>query len=455
MHQQIVQHILYPLLVRCHGSQELAILAQLRHSERFSADELHGLQLGRLQELLRHAGKYVPFYQRRFAETGFDPSALKDFGDLEKLPILTRSDAQERRKELISTFFRRADLQENRTGGSTGTPVVFYHDRSRRSSRQAATLRHNAWAGYHVGCKTAILWGHQGDLSLFRSLKAQLRNKLIDRHLICDSGSFSEETLTRFARDFKSFRPEVILAYANSLALVVDFCVDHKIELPSPRSIITSAEVLTPENRQKVENYFGTKVFDRYGSRETSVIASECEAHDGLHINAENLYLEFISQGKDVAGGETGEVIVTDLGNFAFPFIRYQIGDYGAPVSGMCPCGRTLPKMRVIAGRTTDFLLAQDGRKVSGAALAIYLAAKIPGVRQAQIVQRERSKLIFNLVIDRLFDDSSQSLIRRKVDDFFGAEMSFTLNFVESIPRETSGKYRFSICELESEEVRS
>jgi len=104
---------------------------------------------------------------------------------------------------------------ENRTGGSTGSPLVFYHHQERLDSRQAATLRHNRWAGYQVGCKTAILWGHQRDLNLYRSFKARLRNLLLDRQLICDSGSFSEETLSRFARTSVVFRPEVIVAYAQ------------------------------------------------------------------------------------------------------------------------------------------------------------------------------------------------------------------------------------------------
>ena len=447
-YQRFVERVFYPLDVMRRGSRELRILTRLEETERFEPERLHDLRFGALLQLLDHAARYVPFYQKRFADAGFDINTVKDFDDLKRLPILTKRDIQEHREELISTFYPRAELVENRTGGSTGSPLVFYHHKERLDSRQAATLRHNRWAGYKVGCKAAILWGHQHDINLYRSFKARLRNLLIDRQLICDSGSFSEETLSQFTRDFHHFRPEIIVAYANSLGMVVDYCTAKKIELPRPQGIITSAEVLTDENRAKIESYFGVKVFDRYGSRETSVIASECEAHDGLHINAENLYLEFIEHGKDVEPGAVGEIIVTDLGNWAFPFIRYQIGDMGSPAESVCRCGRTLPRMQMIAGRTTDFLCAPDGRKVSGAALTIYLAAKVPGVRQAQIIQRERTILIFNLVVDRSFDQSSLDLIREKVTHFFGEQMQFVPNYVDTIPKEPSGKYRFSICEL-------
>jgi phenylacetate-CoA ligase len=447
-YQKFVETVLYPLDVKRRGSRELELLAKLERSERFEPEMLYNMRLGSLLKLLDHAARYVPFYQKRFAAAGFDSQMVKDFDDLKKLPILTKQDIQENREELISSCYPRAELVENRTGGSTGSPLVFYHHKVRLDSRQAATLRHNRWAGYKVGCKTAILWGHQHDISLYRSFKARLRNLLIDRQLICDSGSFSEETLSQFTHDFRRFRPEVIVAYANSLGMVVDYCTAKKIELPRPRGIITSAEVLTDENRAKIESYFDVRIFDRYGSRETSVIASECEAHDGLHINAENLHLEFIERGKDVEPGAVGEIIVTDLGNWAFPFIRYQIGDLGSPAEGVCRCGRTLPRMQMIAGRTTDFLCAPDGRRVSGAALTIYLAAKVPGVRQAQIIQRERTTLIFNLVVDQSFGQSSLALIREKVTHFFGEQMQFVPNYVEAIPKEASGKYRFSICEL-------
>jgi phenylacetate-CoA ligase len=449
-YQKFVETVLYPLDVKRRGSHELELLARLERSQRLEPDLLRNMRFGSLLKLLDHAARYVPFYQKRFADAGFDPQMVKGFDDLKKLPILTKQDIQENREALISTCYPRTDLVENRTGGSTGSPLVFYHHQERLDSRQAATLRHNRWAGYKVGCKTAILWGHQRDINLYRSFKARLRNLLIDRQLICDSGSFSDETLSQFTRDFRHFRPEILVAYANSLGMVVDYCIDQKIELPKPRGIITSAEVLTDENRARIERYFDVKVFDRYGSRETSVIASECEAHDGLHINAENLYLEFIENGHDVKPSAVGEIIVTDLGNWAFPFIRYQIGDMGSPAEGVCRCGKTLPRMQMIAGRTTDFLYAPDGRKVSGAALTIYLAAKVPGVRQAQIIQRERTTLIFNLVVDQSFNQSSLDLIREKVTHFFGESMQIVPNYVETIPKEPSGKYRFSICELPS-----
>ncbi len=449
MYQAVVEHLIYPCLTRLRGSRELALLRELRQSERLRPELLHELRLGRLRRVLEHAAAHVPFYRQRFGEAGFSGTTVKDFTDLRRIPILTKADIQSNREQMFSDAFDRNRLIENRTGGSTGSPLVFYHERERWEERQAATFRHNGWAGFRIGDKMALIWGHQTDLSALQSLRARMRNALIDRQLICDSSSFDEQKLQAFAKAFQRFRPRVILAYANSLAHVVDFMKAQKIALPPPKSIITSAEVLTTETRALIENYFGTKVFDRYGSRETSVIASECTAHDGLHIGAEYLHLEFVANDRDVSAGESGEIIVTVLGNLAFPLIRYQIGDMGSPATPSdCPCGVTLPKMQMVAGRVTDFLLAPDGRRVSGAAMTIYLAAKVPGVRQAQIVQRELRRLIFRLVVDSSFDQKSRDLIADKVRHFFGAAVQIEYQFVDQIPKESSGKYRFSICEI-------
>ncbi len=448
MYGKIVERILYPLVTRYRGSSELAILRELEKSQFLSEEQLIRLRLERLRRLLKHAHENVPFHRKRIREAGINPDSVNNLDVLKQLPLMTKTDIQQHRPELTSIQFSRSKLIENSTGGSTGHPLQFYLSKESVDARQAATLRHNAWAGYRVGDKTAIIWGHQHDLSLFTSLKARVRNRLIDRQLFCDSASFSDDGLRAFAGQLRKFKPEIILAYANSLVSMIDFFEDAGIELPSPRSIITSAEILTPENRLRIERYFRAPVFDRYGARETSVIASECTAHEGMHICAENLIVEFLKSDRDAQIGEEGEIVVTQLTNLAFPLIRYQIGDIGAPAPSGCTCGVTLPKMQMVAGRTTDFLLAPDGRRVSGAALTIYLAAKVKGIRQAQIVQRELRKLTFNLVLGPEFDDDSRRHMSERVNHFFGPEMNWEINRLDEIPRESSGKYRFSICQV-------
>src|SRR5262249_51893036 len=149
-------------------------------------------------------------------------------------------------------------------------------------------------------------------------LKDRIRTWIQERRLILDASALSEAAMAGFARALISYQPAVLLAYANTLGLFARYVQAEKIEGIRPQGIICSAEVLTKENRQLIENVFGCPVFNRYGSREFAMIASECEAHEGLHINAENLLVEVVSDGRSCSD-EDGEIVITDLRNFAMP----------------------------------------------------------------------------------------------------------------------------------------
>ena len=122
-----------------------------------------------------------------------------------------------------------------------------------------------------------------------------------------------------------------------------------------------------PEQREFLEETFGGKVFNRYGCREISLLASECERHTGMHVNSDAVIVEI----EPVAGmpENVGRVLVTDLLNRSMPLIRYEIGDFASWVDGpACPCGRSLPRIAQIEGRSTDFLRLPDGTLISGPA---------------------------------------------------------------------------------------
>ena len=144
-----------------------------------------------------------------------------------------------------------------------------------------------------------------------------------------------------------------------------------QIKTIQPKGIICSSMMLLPHERRQIEEVFGVKVINRYGCEEVSLIASECEKHEGLHLNVEHLFIEFIrSDGQDAKPGESGSIIVTDLINKAMPFIRYQIEDSGVPTDRRCSCGRGLPLMSEVTGRLADFLRLTpgppSGRSASG-----------------------------------------------------------------------------------------
>ena len=450
----LAKHIIFPLVVFRERSSTLKHLAEMEKAQFLHPDKIKELQLIRLKKLLQHAYNNCPFYTKRFDEYGFKPEKLYSLDDIRILPVLAKKDIQQNRDYLKAKNIPNDMLVPNKTGGSTGSPLHFYLDADRLFSRQAATFRHNRWAGWDIGVKTASLWGNREDISGLQHLKARVRNFLLDRRIVLDTSSITPQKLADFKMQLTKYRPSLYIAYANAMYLFAKYLKQtNSSDHHRPDAIITSAELLDPGQRALIESIFECRVFDRYGSRETSVIASECEKHSGLHIGADGFLLEFIKGNKPVKPGELGKIIITDLLNYGMPFIRYQIEDAGAPSGENCSCGRGLPLMKMAAGRVTDFLVTPERKIISGASLTIYLVANTPGVAQAQLVQETIDEITFRIVKGEKFNDESLQYLQSELPKFFGPSMKYRIEFTEQIPLESSGKYRFSISKVDPAEI--
>ncbi|RKZ18857.1 phenylacetate--CoA ligase family protein [bacterium] len=448
------KHLLFPLQCLWERNTVPRHLADLEQTQWRTQDEIRDLQLGRMQHLLDHAYGNSPFWRRRLDAAGFGPGDLTSLEQVAELPVLTKQDIREHAQAMVDTTADTSKLMRDKTGGSTGEPLNFMRTADRDSSRVAAAIRHDRWTGWDIGDKAAYIWGHPRDLAAQASRRRQLRRRFLERRIILDTSSLSRDRLAEFRDELLDFRPVVYIAYANSLYLYARFLEETGGDWHRPGAVITSAEVLDPDRRAVIERVFDCKVFDRYGSRETGVIASECEAHDGMHLCAEHLYVEFARDGRPVAPGEQGRLLVTDLSNPVMPFIRYEIGDVGAPhAGGACTCGRGLPRMEMAAGRVTDFLLTPAGSIVSGAALTIYLIANAPGVAQAQLVQEVRERILIRVVAGEGYGDATHAFFAQQIPRFFGPDMKYDVEEVAGIPSEASGKHRFSICKLDPTEL--
>src|SRR5262245_32968401 len=415
----LVRNALVPLALWRRGERrQLAYEREFDLTQHLSTDELRHLQWTRLQALLRHAHERCPFYRRRFGD--IRPGDLRCLEDLRRLPILEKRDIQEHGAEMIAQGWPADDLIRNQTGGSTGTPISFYLCKDRKCSRAAATLRHNAWAGWQVGDRAAVIWGAPRDQP-GDSFRDRLRGTLVREPLWLDTSAVTEESLIAFHKQLWRYRPTVIQAYARSAVLFARYVAENRLTPYRPRSLVTSAEVLEPADRELLEEVFGCPVYNRYGCREFSVIASECPAHTGMHVMAEGLFVEIETPAGPARPGEMGSLLITDLLNPAMPMIRYRIGDLGSWASQPCPCGRRLPLLQEVAGRVTDFLVGGDGRLVSGVYLATYVVAQRPSLGQVQIVQTRAGEVVYRVCPGPGFDAAADGeYLRRATREHLG-----------------------------------
>jgi phenylacetate-CoA ligase len=444
LYQRILRDVLLPLdSWRTGDSAQWRYLREFERTQWLPASELRAYQWALLRRLLAHAYERCPFYRERFEAVGLLPADLRGLDDLAAFPVLEKCDIQCHRDAMVAEGWPREDLIANQTGGSTGRPLSFYLSLDRKLSRAAGTVRHNRWAGWDVGDKVAMIWGAPRDRPL-DSPKARLRNLLLDRQLFLDTAQFTEAKLSEFHKALKRFQPKVILAYARGAVVLARYLKSRGLSAYQPYSLVTSAEVLEPTDRALVSEVFGCPVFDRYGCREVSVLASECAQHHGLHTMAEGLYVEVVRGDVPALPSEEGSILVTDLRNLAMPLIRYRIGDVGSFESDVCPCGRGLPRIRAVSGRVTDFLTGSDGRLVSGVFLATYVVAQRPSLGQVQIHQEEPHRVLYRIHRGRSFHDPDDLIyLAEQTRHYLGEAMSVEYEFVDALEPEPSGKFLF------------
>lgn len=437
----LVRNVVYPLWARRDHPAYAKYMHEFAKNQYLDPQELRRLQMRRLRQQLIAAYRYVPFYRFRFMQAGITPLDIQTHEDLKFIPVLTKRDIQDHRDFLVAGNIGEDQRVANRTGGSTGSPLQFWVDKERFDSRRATTDRHNAWAGLRPGDWHALLWGSRFDLGDNPDPNPRWRQKFLYRNIPLHTATVGEEAMFEYVKVLRKYQPRRMVAYAQSAALFAEFCRKNRIDDISFESIVVSAEMLLPGKREIVEQVFRGKVFNRYGCREVSLIASECEHHTGLHVSADTLLVE-VEESPELPAG-MGRVIVTDLLNRSMPLIRYEIGDL-ASLGGAapCPCGRTLPLIGNIEGRTSDFLQLPSGRMVAGPSLAL-LAADMRDVRQIQFIQSNPHHVVMKIVGGHEYSALTEQELRRRMQPYLEPNSTLSIVTVDSIPCEPSGKYRF------------
>ncbi len=448
-YKPVCRHVVIPLWAKWERSNYLAELEYLKKSQYFPLERAREIQWRKVQAIVRQAYENCTFYRTRFDELGIVPDEVRSFEDFSKIPLLTKDDIREYNRDMIAANSDK--YTRFLTSGSTGKPISGYWNKTCSDIKRACGIRSNLWAGYELGDPLYTLYGNpEKEMKGLKKIRAKLRRKLLQRTEVLDLLQLSEESMLRFAGLMQKRQPSIIWGHAHGLFLFSRFLEKNGIRDIHPKGMYSAGMVLHDFERKKVEEVFNCRLQDRYGCEELGLIAAECKEQEGLHINTDGHYVEVLDHDmKPVAPGERGYIVVTDLANKVMPLIRYKMEDICIPSGKMCRCGRTQPMIERIEGRTADFLIRPSGELVSGISLTDHFAGHVPGVAQIQLIQERIDHLRLNIVKDNSFDRTCADKISMLVRDFFGEGMRFEMAFMEDIPLESSGKYRFTICKVQ------
>jgi phenylacetate-CoA ligase len=443
---------LFPAFEAARGRPTVPLLNYLRTTERWSLGALRDLQVGMLRRLLRHAYQHTAFYREVMDDRGIRPEDIESIEDLHRLPLLSR--------ELLRTTMdtRLAGAPppwaiKKSTSGSTGEPVVVKYNRESRHWRDATRWRGYGWSGYEIGMRALHYWGAPPLADTWMQRRKIQLDRWLKRDLYIDCTPRSEEALTNVVERLRDLRPEVMIAYAAGAAALAKFVNDQKLRAWDSFPVIVGAERLWPQDRTAIEDAFGP-AFETYGCREVMLIASECEAHAGMHTSMETMIVEIVVSNPDgttrsARPGETGEVLITDLHNLACPMIRYVNGDLAvAHEPTVCACGRGLVKVGPIEGRTTETLRDGRGNAVGGMVFNVLFGVMEHVAKKFQVMQKLDGSVVMKVVPStgpQLPVENFRAI--HAFADKYLPGAPFNIEYVDDIPLTAAGKRKVVVVE--------
>jgi phenylacetate-CoA ligase len=445
-----VEGIHWPALPSPSAATRLALLFELEQSQWWPQEKLRLHQFKQLDTLLKHCVKHVPYYREVLADSitvaGLSEEAWQD------IPILTRDRVQQAGEKLRTQYLPQSHGKATmkRTSGSTGKPVETLGTGITDFFWNVFTLRDHQWHHRDYSGKLAVI---RFNLSEAAKPPHGQHSKGWGRatHKVFNTGPSSMlSILTPIADQVAWLQredPDYLLTHPSVLTELALYCQREDIQFPSLREVRTISEALPDGLRELCQKVWGVKLIDAYSTIELGYLALQCPGHEHYHVQSEGVLLEVLDDnGKPCAPGEIGRVIITDLHNFAFPLIRYEVGDY-AEVGDACDCGRGLPVLKCIKGRYRNILTTPSGER-RYPQLGIQDLHEIAPVLQLQAVQHTLDDIEIKLVLQRPLQADEREKLTAKFHAMLGETFNFDIQQVDSIARSASGKFEEFISRL-------
>ncbi|MBA6153396.1 phenylacetate--CoA ligase family protein [Gelidibacter maritimus] len=396
----------------------------------------------KLARVLKLASTNVEYYQGlnhlRLGRISYD--------EFQKIPLMTKDIIREYRNSLVNENYKKmSEVFRNTSGGSTGEPVEFY-----KTEEQAHYGTGNYWHALHlnkvdINNKSINLWGAQRDMHNHKP-SYNIKSYLND---ITNLNTFvlSDEIIQQYIKTINQIKPPFIKAYVHSIYDISKFINKNKIKIEFTPTIHCTTGPLYPEMRNEIRAAFNNAyVYNFYGSREVSAIATEIFNEKGLYVLYDNVFVEILDDNdKPVKNGVEGNIVITTLNNDYMPLIRYKIGDRG--IKGDDLIYGTL-KLDNVTGRTLGVIHKKDKSKIDGQFFTSLFFNK-DGIKSFQIVQKSLYNIQLNIVKSDKFSNKQLDEIIDKIKHELGDDVIVNLEFKDQIDLTSTGKIMYVYSEID------
>jgi phenylacetate-CoA ligase len=441
---RFISGVAFPLQERLKRHDTVAVRRGMEDSQWWPAERLEALRVERLRALLLAAAE-VPYWRDLYARLGFDPRGVRAVSDLQALPLLDKATIRAHTEAMKRPGA--SGLARFNTGGSSGEPLVFFIGKERVSHDVAAKWRATRWWGVDIGDPEVVVWGSPIELGSQDRVRAW-RDRLMRTQLL-PAFEMSDARLDGFIARIRAARPRMLFGYPSALSHIARHAEKRGLRVDDLgiRVAFVTSERLYDSQRADIQRVFGCPVANGYGGRDAGFIAHECP-HGGMHLTAEDIVVELIDrEGRPVPAGQPGEIVTTHLATRDFPFIRYRTGDVGVLDDRVCACGRGLPMLREVQGRSTDFVVAANGTVMHGLAL-IYVLRDLPAVAGFRIVQETLAHTRVQVVPGTGFGADTVAAVEKGLRARLGDTVRIEVEPVAQIAPEKSGKFRYVVSKV-------
>jgi len=405
-------------------------------------EAIERVQARRLRELLRQAAARIGFYRAWLRAAGAEPDDIRSVNDLRRLPLIGKQDYDAQPERFTDPSC--SDGLTIESSGTSGRSRTIRHDAAAlfralaAGRRQRLVLRH--FVGRESGYREAVVH-REGSVS------RQLRRWWEARLRLPAGMELSRLWLSpllpypKLLDELNAYRPEVIRGYGSHLGAFFRWVAAEGRRLEKPRAVVYGADAMSPADRRLIETELGVPVLSTYQAVEALRIGFECEQRAGFHLSLDQVDVRIVdAQGRDLPAGVPGEVVISNLTNRATVLLNYRLGDVARFVSGTCACGRRLPRLAGLEGRTSDLIRRRDGSRWAASAVLAPLQA-VPGVHRLQLVQEDfdafRLRVAWGPRAEPRWDE-----LRARMEEIFGAGTRISIESADAIETESSGKVK-------------
>ena len=435
---------------RLAGRHPWGELRRLRELQWRPAGDLEARALEKLRAIVSHARAHVPYYRDLLPRAGVDSGDIRSLADLSRIPISRKADLHpDPPSRVLADNLPARRRAPGSTAGSTGMPFRFFTDRATAEVWLGSYMLFREWANAPYGGTMLWIPGPAHATAAATSIawmRAVATSFVLGERTICLS-DFEPDVAELCGQIRRSVGKSgyAIWGFPSYIARIAKELLESGAGLPAlPRVVFSYAETLSLLNRRAIEEAFRCRTANHYSAWEVRHMAQTCpDNSELLHVNSERAIVRVVREdGSDAPPGEVGRVVVTDLANYVMPFVNYEIGDWAVAGEG-CPCGRGFPTLVSLEGRLGEVLRTPTGRTVLPIALCRFLnirARAHPYIWEYQAVQTVPERVEFRVVPTARLTPDRVDWLRVQLEGVLGPGVRVTVDRVERIPVEASGK---------------